>query len=166
MVVMRNVGVERNLEFGDKPDRYIITTEKDRFDKHGNRSGILSWAYNDEKGMFIVKRKNGEVEYYDHSDAFESWIEVDLRELSNAGFHNQTVNPNCKIEWNFFNKLQQQARVNFKDMKLAQSIVQEDEEVVNPATGNPYKTVMWPATKQTKTVFGHKRLDVLWRERH
>ncbi|KAF5788718.1 hypothetical protein HanXRQr2_Chr09g0362351 [Helianthus annuus] len=28
MVVMRNVGAERNLEFGDKPDRYVITTEK------------------------------------------------------------------------------------------------------------------------------------------
>ncbi|MFS7933961.1 hypothetical protein Hanom_Chr05g00385921 [Helianthus anomalus] len=37
MVVMRNVGAERDLQFGDKPDRYVITTEKD---KHGNRSGI------------------------------------------------------------------------------------------------------------------------------
>ncbi|MFS7927048.1 hypothetical protein Hanom_Chr04g00304341 [Helianthus anomalus] len=37
-------------------------------------------------------------------------------------------------------------------MKLAQSIVWEDEEVVNPAIGKPYKTVIWPATKQTKTV--------------
>ncbi|KAF5809750.1 hypothetical protein HanRHA438_Chr04g0171191 [Helianthus annuus] len=149
MVVMRNVGVKRDLQFGDKPDRYVITTEKD---KHGNRSSILSWSYNDEMEMFIVKRKSGAVEYYDHSDAFNSWTAVDLRELSNATFHNQTVNPNCKIRWNFFNKLQQHARVNFKDMKLAQSIVQEDEEVVDPATGKPYKTVKWPATKQTKTV--------------
>ncbi|MFS8001232.1 hypothetical protein Hanom_Chr13g01187901 [Helianthus anomalus] len=37
-------------------------------------------------------------------------------------------------------------------MKLAQSIIQENEEVVNPATGNPYKTMMWPATNQAKTV--------------
>ncbi|MFS8001979.1 hypothetical protein Hanom_Chr13g01196681 [Helianthus anomalus] len=49
MVLMRNVGAERNLEFGDKPDRYVITTEKDRFDEYGNMSGILSWAYNEEK---------------------------------------------------------------------------------------------------------------------
>ncbi|MFS7894604.1 hypothetical protein Hanom_Chr00s001874g01688661 [Helianthus anomalus] len=62
------------------------------------------------------------------------------------------INPNCKIGWNFFNKLQQQARVNFKDMKLAQSIVEEDEEVVDPAIGKPYKTVRWHATKQTKTI--------------
>ncbi|KAM0040097.1 hypothetical protein Hdeb2414_s0012g00389811 [Helianthus debilis subsp. tardiflorus] len=61
MVVMRNVGAERDLQFGDKPDRYVIITKKDR---RGNRSGTHSWAYNDEKGMFIVLRKNGEVEYY------------------------------------------------------------------------------------------------------
>ncbi|KAM0061515.1 hypothetical protein Hdeb2414_s0004g00137011 [Helianthus debilis subsp. tardiflorus] len=149
MVVMRNVGAERNLQFGDQPDRYVITTEKD---KRGNRSGITSWAYNDEKGMFIVLRKNVEAEYYDNSDAFESWTVVDLRELSKAGFHDQTKNPNCKIGWNFFNKLQQQARVNFRNMKLAQSTIEEDEEVLDPATGKPYKIVKWPATKQTKTI--------------
>ncbi|MFS7933962.1 hypothetical protein Hanom_Chr05g00385931 [Helianthus anomalus] len=102
--------------------------------------------------MFIVKRKNGDVEYYDNSTAFESQTAVDLRELSNAGYHEQTKNPNYKIGWDFFNKLQQQARVNFTDMKLAQSTIEEDEEVLDPATGKPYKTVRWPATKQTKTV--------------
>ncbi|KAJ0745779.1 hypothetical protein HanOQP8_Chr05g0170111 [Helianthus annuus] len=100
MMVMRNVGAERDLQFGDKPDRYVITTKKD---KHGHMSGIHSWAYNDEKGMFIVKSKNGDVEYYDNSAAFESQTAVDLRELSNAGYHDQIKNPNCKIGWNFFN---------------------------------------------------------------
>ncbi|MFS7927047.1 hypothetical protein Hanom_Chr04g00304331 [Helianthus anomalus] len=89
MVAIRNVGAERDFEFSDKPDRYVNTTVND---KHGNRSGILSWAYNDEKGMFIMR--------------LNLWTAVDLRELSNAGFHTHTVNPNCKIEWNFFNKLQ------------------------------------------------------------
>ncbi|MFS7913103.1 hypothetical protein Hanom_Chr02g00137921 [Helianthus anomalus] len=98
-MVMRNVGAERDLQFGDRPDRHVITTEKD---KHGNRSGIHSWAYNDEKGIFIVLRKNEDVEYYDNSAAFESW--------------------------------------------------KEDEEVLDPAIGNPYKIVRWPATKQTKTI--------------
>ncbi|KAM0071350.1 hypothetical protein Hdeb2414_s0001g00024061 [Helianthus debilis subsp. tardiflorus] len=97
------------------------------------------------------KRGNGEVEYYDHSDAFESWTVVDRRELSRASYHDQTISPNCKIGWNFFNRLQQQAKVNFKDMKLAKSILLEDEEVLDPATNKPYKIVMWPATKQTKT---------------
>ncbi|MFS7929409.1 hypothetical protein Hanom_Chr04g00332211 [Helianthus anomalus] len=132
---MRNVGAERNLQFGDKPDRYVITTEKS---KKGNRSGIKSWAYNNEKRMFIVLRNNGDVEYYDNSKAFKSWTQV--------------KNPNCKIGVNFFNKLEQQARVNFRDMKLAESTIEEDEEVLDPATGKPYKIVKWPATKQTNTV--------------
>ncbi|KAF5807012.1 hypothetical protein HanRHA438_Chr05g0237871 [Helianthus annuus] len=149
MVVIRNVGAERDLQFGDRPDRYVITTEKV---KHGNRSSIHSWAYNDEKEMFIVLRKDGEVEYYDNSATFESWMAVDLRELSKAGYHDQCKNPNCKIRVNFFNRLQQHARVNFKDMKLAQSTIEEDEEVLNPITGKPYKTVRWPATRQINTV--------------
>ncbi|KAF5766493.1 hypothetical protein HanRHA438_Chr15g0728191 [Helianthus annuus] len=62
-VIMRNVGAERNFGFQDQPDRYVVTTEKDRFDVYGNRSGIVSWAYNDEKGIFLVKRKNGAMEY-------------------------------------------------------------------------------------------------------
>ncbi|MFS8001980.1 hypothetical protein Hanom_Chr13g01196691 [Helianthus anomalus] len=36
-------------------------------------------------------------------------------------------------------------------MKLAKSILLEDEEVLDHATNKPCKTVMWPATKQTKT---------------
>ncbi|MFS8003814.1 hypothetical protein Hanom_Chr13g01218301 [Helianthus anomalus] len=52
--------------------------------------------------MFIVLRKNGDVEYYANSKAFNSWTPVDLRELSNAGFHDQVNNPICKIGVNFF----------------------------------------------------------------
>ncbi|MFS8002789.1 hypothetical protein Hanom_Chr13g01206211 [Helianthus anomalus] len=37
-------------------------------------------------------------------------------------------------------------------MKLAQSIVEEDEEVLNPATGKPYKNVRWHVTKETNIV--------------
>ncbi|MFS8033759.1 hypothetical protein Hanom_Chr17g01573351 [Helianthus anomalus] len=51
-VVMRNVGAEKNYGYQDLPDKYVITTEKDRFYKYGNRSGVLSWAYNNEKGLF------------------------------------------------------------------------------------------------------------------
>ncbi|MFS7917039.1 hypothetical protein Hanom_Chr03g00184431 [Helianthus anomalus] len=55
--------------------------------------------------MFIVLRKNNEVEYYQSSEDFSSWTPIDLRELSNAGFHDQVKNPNCKIGVNFFNML-------------------------------------------------------------
>ncbi|KAF5789602.1 hypothetical protein HanXRQr2_Chr09g0373211 [Helianthus annuus] len=144
---MRNMGGEKDFGFQDQPDRYVVTIETDRFDVYGNWSGIVSWAYNEEKGMFLVKRGNGAVEYYSHSDAFESWTAVDLRELSRAPYHDQTTSLHCKIGWNFFNRLQQQAKVNFKDMKLAESFLLEHEDVLDPATNKPFTTIIWPPTK-------------------
>ncbi|KAF5820874.1 hypothetical protein HanXRQr2_Chr01g0007151 [Helianthus annuus] len=71
-VVMRNVGSEKNYGFQDLPDRYVIKTCKDIFDRFGNKSGIRSWVYNDEKVFFLVTRNTGTVEYYNSSSAFES----------------------------------------------------------------------------------------------
>ncbi|MFS7979343.1 hypothetical protein Hanom_Chr10g00926231 [Helianthus anomalus] len=59
---------------------------------------------------------------------------------------------NCKIGWNFYNKLQKQAQVNFKDMNLVQSFIRVHEDVIDPSTNQQLKTVMWPPTKQTNTV--------------
>ncbi|MFS7936489.1 hypothetical protein Hanom_Chr05g00416191 [Helianthus anomalus] len=75
-VVMRNVGSEKNYGFQDLPDRYVIKTGKDIYDRYRNRTGIRSWAYNDEKGLFLVTRNNGKVEYYNSASVFESWIVV------------------------------------------------------------------------------------------
>ncbi|KAJ0805485.1 hypothetical protein HanPI659440_Chr02g0050551 [Helianthus annuus] len=111
-VVMRNVGSEKDYGFQDLPDRYVATTRRDRYDRYGNRSGIKSSAYNDEKGMFLVTRKNGKVEYYNSTSLFESSTAVDLCELSLAPYHDQCRNPNCRIGWNFYNKIQKQALVN------------------------------------------------------
>ncbi|KAM0019839.1 hypothetical protein Hdeb2414_s0025g00660381 [Helianthus debilis subsp. tardiflorus] len=36
-VIMKNVGAERNFGFLDQPNRYMVTTEKDRFDVYCNR---------------------------------------------------------------------------------------------------------------------------------
>ncbi|MFS7993364.1 hypothetical protein Hanom_Chr12g01093181 [Helianthus anomalus] len=54
--------------------------------------------------MFLMKRKNGVVEYYNNADASETWTTVDLRELSQASYHDQCRDHNCKIGWNFYNK--------------------------------------------------------------
>ncbi|MFS7944371.1 hypothetical protein Hanom_Chr06g00511341 [Helianthus anomalus] len=102
--------------------------------------------------MFLVKRKNRVVEYYNHSNAFESWTVVDLRELSRAPYHDQCRDHNCKIGWNFYNKLQKQVQVNLRDMNLAQSFIRVHEDVLDPSTNQPLKIVMWPPTKQTKTI--------------
>ncbi|KAM0000678.1 hypothetical protein Hdeb2414_s0012g00384611 [Helianthus debilis subsp. tardiflorus] len=102
--------------------------------------------------MLLVKRGNGAVKYYSHSDAFESWTVVDLRELSRAPYHDQTTSLHYKIGWNFYNRLQQQDKVNFNDMKLAESFLLEYEDVLDPSTNKPFTTVIWPPTKQNKTV--------------
>ncbi|KAJ0792861.1 hypothetical protein HanOQP8_Chr01g0022731 [Helianthus annuus] len=77
---------------------------------------------------------------------------VDLREMSKVPYHDQCRDHNCKIGWNSYNKLQRQTKVNFKDMELAQSFILEHEDVIDPSTNKPFKTVMWPTTKQTKIV--------------
>ncbi|KAJ0576494.1 hypothetical protein HanOQP8_Chr05g0181621 [Helianthus annuus] len=88
-VAMRNGGSEKNYGFQDLPDRYVVKTGKDKYERYGNKTGIRSWAYNDEKGLFLVTRNNGKVEYYNSASVFESWIFVDLRELSQASYHDQ-----------------------------------------------------------------------------
>ncbi|MFS7934930.1 hypothetical protein Hanom_Chr05g00397461 [Helianthus anomalus] len=52
----------------------------------------------------------------------------------------------------FFNILQQQEKVNFNDTKLAKSFPLEHEDVLDPATNKSFTTMMWPPTKQSKTV--------------
>ncbi|KAF5758696.1 hypothetical protein HanRHA438_Chr16g0744811 [Helianthus annuus] len=151
-VVIKNVGAEKNYGLQDLPVRYVIKTGTYRSDHYGNRTGIQCWVYTDENGMFLVKRGNGKVEYYANSSDFESWTTVDLLELSRAPCHDQYRDYNCKIGCNFYNKLQRQALVNFKDMNLAQSFIKVHEDVIDPSTNQPLKTVMWPPTTQAKTI--------------
>ncbi|MFS7986741.1 hypothetical protein Hanom_Chr11g01013851 [Helianthus anomalus] len=54
---MRNVGAEKDFGFLHNPDRYAVTTEKDRFDVYGNRSVILSWGFNEEKDVYLKMEK-------------------------------------------------------------------------------------------------------------
>ncbi|MFS7947250.1 hypothetical protein Hanom_Chr06g00546001 [Helianthus anomalus] len=88
-VIMRNVGREKDSEFQDLSDRYVVTIRKDRYDRYGNQTGIKSWAYNDEKGLFLVTRNNENVGYYNSASSFQSWTAVDRRELSWVSYHDQ-----------------------------------------------------------------------------
>ncbi|KAM0040084.1 hypothetical protein Hdeb2414_s0012g00389671 [Helianthus debilis subsp. tardiflorus] len=88
-VIMRNVGSEKDSGFQDLPDRYVVTTGKDRYDRYGNRTGIKSWAYNDEKGLFLVTRNNGKEGYYNSASSFQPWTAVDHHKLSWASYHDQ-----------------------------------------------------------------------------
>lgn len=35
------------------------------YDKKGNKSGIHHWGYDGDKNLCFVKRKNGELDYYE-----------------------------------------------------------------------------------------------------
>ncbi|KAL8257323.1 hypothetical protein R6Q59_029364 [Mikania micrantha] len=67
-------------------DQYVVTTEKSYYDQVGDRSGIHSWHYDGDKRMWVVKRKSGNLEYYESPFNFESWTRVDLAKLDELHF--------------------------------------------------------------------------------
>lgn len=66
---------------GDQPKDTVTDLEKKRFGhRYGDRSGFLSWGFNDRPNMWIVKTKILNVEYYEYFHDFYSWTRVDLSE--------------------------------------------------------------------------------------
>ena len=142
----RNVADKHNLG----KDRYIMKTSYGIYDKKGNRSGIDHWGYDGDKKLWFVRRKNGELEYYENWKAFQSWTVVDLRELSEAPFH--AFGADTQRGYNLYNALLREAATNFKDMVTAASGVRTHKDVIDPSTGKPLKTVVWPPTQKAKVI--------------
>ncbi|KAL8240202.1 hypothetical protein R6Q59_013557 [Mikania micrantha] len=65
----------------------------EKYDKVGDRSSIHSWHYDGDKQMWVVKRKRGNLEYYEGPLDFESWTRVDLAEFDEAPFFNRSNYP-------------------------------------------------------------------------
>ncbi|MFS7968689.1 hypothetical protein Hanom_Chr09g00800541 [Helianthus anomalus] len=95
-----------------------------------------------------------EKERKEHEDAMNRYFENPPRTANQKPRKKMVVmrNVGAERDQEFGDRSDRYARVNFKDMKLAQSTIEEDEEVLNPASGKPYKNVRWPATKQTNIV--------------
>ncbi|KAL8245925.1 hypothetical protein R6Q59_007141, partial [Mikania micrantha] len=70
----------------DLPEKYVVTTGRNYYDQVGDRSGIHSWHYDGDNRMCVVKRKSGNLEYYESPLDFESWTRVDLVELDEVPF--------------------------------------------------------------------------------
>src|ERR1044071_4207017 len=155
--VLKNLAEPSIDPMEEHPERYVTITS-DRYDTYGNRTGIECWRYNDDKGVFVVHRKNGAVEYYASTSAFNSWTKIDLTELSRSPFINQTRNPRNKIGLMFHKRIQEQAKVNFRDMKTASSMLVEYKGV-RGADGKPFKTVQWPPTEKLKIIPLSKPMD-------
>nr|KAJ0225731.1 hypothetical protein LSAT_V11C100009100 [Lactuca sativa] len=96
---------------GDHPEMFFRETLKKITNKYGDRSGIITWGYNADKRMWVVKRKSGRIEYYDKKVDFLSWTKVDLFELIHAPFHNPT---NDTMAWSFKNFLDTKVKNNFE----------------------------------------------------
>jgi len=76
-----------------------------------------------------------------------------------APFHNPSNDLNG---WALKKFLEDIAKSNFKEMTTAQSFLKKASGVIDPHTNKPMMNVMWPRTKQAKTIpFGNVWMMVL-----
>ncbi|KAI3733238.1 hypothetical protein L1987_64458 [Smallanthus sonchifolius] len=101
-------------------------TSSDALAKKNDRSPILSWMYDSEKHLYLVKRKNGRIEYFANMHDFESLPGYDLRALNKAPFYNLGNNGHAR---NFASFLDRECVSDFKIMKTAKC------KRANPMTG-------------------------------
>ncbi|CAI9279086.1 unnamed protein product [Lactuca saligna] len=132
---------------GDHPEMFLREIGKKVTDKYGDRSGILMWGYDADKKMWIVKRKSGQIEYYEKKVDFLSLTKVDLFELIHAPFHNPTNDP---MAWSCKSFLEDKAKNNFEGMKTVSSFTKKAKDVIDPRTNKTMVNVMWLPTKQAK----------------
>ncbi|CAI9285741.1 unnamed protein product [Lactuca saligna] len=91
----------------DHPEKFFRESGEKFTDKYGDRSDIVMWGYDAEKKMWIVKRKSGQIEYYEKKVEFLPWTNVDLSELIDAPFYNPT---NDIMTWSFKSFLEVKAK--------------------------------------------------------
>ncbi|KAK1413195.1 hypothetical protein QVD17_34966 [Tagetes erecta] len=101
--------------------------------------------------LSIVMQRRGEI-VGDDLDRMERYTvkTVDLREISKALFH--ALDKCSRKWWELYKEIQRQAANNFRDMKTAQSKVRTHKDVMDPSTGQPMKTVVWPPTKKATII--------------
>ena len=64
---------------GDQPKITVTDLKDKRFrEVYGDRSGIVSLGFHDTLNMWLMRRKNGNTEFYKDFHDFHSWTRVDL----------------------------------------------------------------------------------------
>lgn len=72
---------------GDQPKITVTNLEERRFGHiYGDRSGIISWGYQDSLNMWLMRRKSGNTKFYKDFHHFNSWTKINFLELANAPF--------------------------------------------------------------------------------
>ncbi|KAI3754619.1 hypothetical protein L1987_54406 [Smallanthus sonchifolius] len=103
---------------GPPSETHVTVNIEDYYSKRGDISGVASWGYDSEKGMYVVKRKSGHLEYYKSAHDFSSLTKVDLHQLNDAYFENKGRNGPAEMFHTFLNE---QCLTNFAKMKTTES---------------------------------------------
>ena len=137
----------QNNDDGDRTEIFVACGDSFT-DKHGDRSGVAIWGYDENKKMFYVKRKSGRDKYIKYRSQFTSFTAVGLQEMLRATFYN----PSNNIEaWDFKKFLEDQAKKGFSGFPTAKSRIRIVPGLLDES-GNTYKHVMWPPTKKEKVI--------------
>ncbi|KAL8251996.1 hypothetical protein R6Q59_035689 [Mikania micrantha] len=96
-----------------------------------------------------LKRKSGNLEYYESPLDFESWTRVDLVELDEAPFFNRPNDPRGR---EFYDFLHEEVCLNFKRMKTDESTVKKHKGVEESRTGKTFTSICWPPTNKLKSI--------------
>ena len=138
MLIMRNS--DQNNDDGNRT--YLYVKDSENFaDEHGDRSGVAIWGWDENKQLWLVKRKGSRrAEYFKYKSQFSSFTAVDLCEVIRASFYNPSNNADA---WNFKGFLEDQKK-KFSSFKTAKSTFVEVEGVRDGKTSKQFKNVMWP----------------------
>jgi len=90
------------------------------YDKVGNRSGIVSWGFDHDRGMWWVKRNVGPTEWYKGAGQFQTFTKVDLIALANAPYSDDGRTSRGRT---FLARLKREIARGFPSMKTAESRV-------------------------------------------
>ena len=70
----------QNNEDGDRNEIFVACGDSFT-DKHGDRTGVALWGYDENKKMFFVNRKSKREEYFRFRSQFSTFTAVGLYEM-------------------------------------------------------------------------------------
>ncbi|KAJ0681409.1 hypothetical protein HanPI659440_Chr16g0635591 [Helianthus annuus] len=157
LLIMKNQDVnplDENFQPKDPTktsDRYVMEVGKSHYDKMGNKSGITSWRYDQDKKIWLVIRESGHREYYSKESQFESWMKIDLKNLLRDPYHDSDPNQRG-TGWAFLSKLEREVKNDFPNMKHIMSSVKKSHGVRDTYTGRTMKTLIRSPNEKEKII--------------
>ncbi|KAL8199588.1 hypothetical protein R6Q57_013156 [Mikania cordata] len=136
-------------------DLIYIFSSKDLFVVHNDRSTVVSWMYDYEKNVYLIKRFNGKLEYFKRPQDFCSMPKIDLRSINNTVFINLSKDSQAEL---FAKFLKDQCDKDFPIMKTAKGRRFVSKCILDPVKKEPWIYVKYPPSKTEKAVLVHSRV--------